>query len=495
MKFPTTSPMPAGWGVATRPEHSAGAEIRAIPGGLAALLLDGPLLERSDVTARLVDTLWETLTDDNIPWAQRPGTALTLANATLSREQAGSAARGSAAAILVNSTSLFLAHTGNVRLFRVLHGGGIAPLNRPFSVPWGALSREEGGEEAPAYLGGAEELRLAAPRHPINVQPRDLILMLSEAAAGTSTPWASEEAVQLAPEDLALRCLDATEPDIPSASTIVLQVPPQGLVKPEELPRNRFEEAGKAPTTRVGSTHPRVSTNATPSRSESPRLWLAASVGLALATLLFFGMNSLQPAAPPQNPANTAATLEEPRPKTSAPRRALPSPGQAERKNPPSRTPEAPKPGLDTPLPSTERAQPLGNQLSRGLLRSPRNLLDVLRGRYRLRLIAGERPQDHLKAPLSLSPALQEALAAPEGSMGMESVEWAGAIQLRAARIVALVTSLVLQENLAELRSLETALTQERSTPISRATFEAILAQNPEPIIRDWALIHLGKLR
>ena len=140
-------------------------------------------------------------------------------------------------------------------------------------------------------------------------------------------------------------------------------------------------------------------------------------------------------------------------------------------------------------------AQPIGDRLTRGVLRSPRNILDVLRGQYRQRVISAENPRQPRAVNSSEPAALTRALSLPEKDTTMDSPQWQGAIALRASRIVTLLTELIVAENLRDLRLRETRLTSERGTPAHRATFQAILDQKPEPIVADWALIHMGKLR
>jgi len=461
------------------------------------VLIDGPLLSRPEETARVMATIWEALTNENIPWAQRPGTALTIAHASLQREEAGDAGRASAAVVLIRSNSLSLAHTGNIRMLRLLDGAGIAPLNRPFPVPWATspAEREEGEDETSSFLGGSGELRLAAPRHPVSVQPQDQILLLSGAAAGSSEPWTSDEARALSPEELATCCVNATAEDVETASTIVLRVPPAGLTKAPEEAGNRFQRAKSGPTTRVGSTLPGSTSRPTSVPTERPRLWLAAGGGLALAALLFFTMDAWHQSAPPPSPPKPMSVEKRPakphRPQIPPSRPAQHMPGNAAQEPSDDNT-NAP---LTAELPRPRAQQRIGDRLSRGLLRSPRNVLDVLRGQFRQRLIAAETPRQPRARPPLHPDSISRALAQPEKTLSKDSPEWRAAITLRATRIVDLLTQFVIDENLKGLRGLETRLTSERGTPTHRATFKAILSLTPEPIVTDWALIHMGKLR
>ena len=497
MKFPPDHPLPPGTGIATRPPGTRSAESRVLSGGIGAVVIDGPVLEESEVVVELMGVLWEALSNENIPWAQRPGTALTLAHAMLQRSEPQP--QGSAAIVLIRSNSLTLAHTGSVRVIRVIKGGGTAPLNRPFPVPWRMTPAPEPDADSieSPFLGGPGELRLNAPRHPVVVQTGDRILLLTGSDGGTPTPWSDDEALSLAPEMLAERCLNASAENEPRGASLVLQIPAAGITRAPDVPENRFQRGGTGPTTRVGSTlaGPPAPRNDVP--QERPRLWLAAGTGLGLAALLFSGAMRLLPDGPTSDPPPPAPSSSQ---RTEDTSRTPPPEGSAApvQEEVPADSLELPTEAAEGPpatLPTPTVAQPIGDRLTRGVLRSPRNILDVLRGQYRQRVISAENPRQPRAVNSSEPAALTRALALPEKDTTMDSPQWQGAIALRASRIVTLLTELIVAENLRDLRLLETRLTSERGTPAHRATFQAILDQKPEPIVADWALIHMGKLR
>ena len=80
----------------------------------------------------------------------------------------------SCAIVLIKPDAVCIAHTGDIRIYRILSGHTLARLTRELTVPW---ARTNPGMGQVGFLGQEGELKAISPRMPIPLTPDDLVFV------------------------------------------------------------------------------------------------------------------------------------------------------------------------------------------------------------------------------------------------------------------------------------------------------------------------------
>lgn len=464
-------------------------------GSWVAIVADGMggRARGSEAARIVVDSISASLRATAGDWPQRLSDALTAAHQAMRVAADESSRMGAAVAVaVVDNRELWLAHSGDVRVYRVMKSGLCARLTRDMTALQDKLEKSDAPELASGeandadarvlrgFVGQRGRIRTTVPRRPILLELGDRVVMATDGAYGGVKDDTVGAFIRDAPAEQGARALvEHTAGSGDDSTAVVLHLP----VAPVEVERAHSDWSdlrsslplvgglsSAARSVRLGEPTGSPSGSRRGRKAVDQRLWLALGVGGLAAAGGLFALVS-------QGLSERGASVQGARPG------AAPMDGDS---------PPGPTAVLrdDPYILDDERGAAHGLQeiavqtdFARAIhARTPAadEIRSILQGRLRAQLVSGPPPAS-LPPADALSPPLHRVFADGPSPTAPERARLMRAVVERAA----------LTDDLAVLRQLEAQLTFREGSPAVRSMLELFRAHESDALLRDWAQLHM----
>lgn len=440
----------------------------AVGAGVALVLADGMGgRDRGGMAARIAVNTVSSVLGEGAPTAHTLHEALEAAHVNIQHLSAKDGTRrlGAACAVaLIDGTRLWMANTGDVRIYRVMESGGIVRLSRDHTllqqrldageIEWSRSQGHPDGRVLSGFLGQRGKLFALVEETPLPLRVGDRLVLCSDGVGATVKDAEIGQLAAAHAPDLAARMLVALARERGSrddATAVVALLGPPGVA-----------QAGPLAVLELPTPEPTVldrSVVAQLVRRRDRRSVIIAAAGTLLFLAVVARLWTLGSDAPPSvagTPPVLRSDPEEPGP-------ATPDAGPADVG--PEQPPGRPKTVVEAlARPGRQRQE----------------LLEILQGRHRQELLAlGKLPA--LAADASLPPPLPLIFDADRSD------------EERALILAGHLRELVLDGDVGGLRRLDAETTFRATRPEVARSLLGLIEMKAEPLFQRWALEHLGR--